>query len=168
MENYIESINKECDTCEKISLNGVIHTSYGKKAVIYESDVYESLGNVSFLNCGYCSVEIYKNLDKKPIAVISPGDSFTLSSDPLFRIEIKCRRDECINNSDSMCCNKNTLNCSVGSINNFQYRRCYKNRLNNSDECANNCRSKCCKSNLYYDGFICLVFDCNNCCCICN
>lgn len=90
MESCTHSINKKSKGYKKIALNGVIHTYCDKNVVIYDSKVFECFGMISFINKGYCSVGIFKNNMNDPVAVVEPGDSFTLTSNPFCRIEIKC------------------------------------------------------------------------------
>lgn len=108
MEERMSYTNKESELHQKINLSGVICTYCGNNVVIYNSEVYDSFGKISFVNRGYCAVEIFKNNDSEPTAIIKPGDNFTLTSNPFFRIEIRCKRArdplECV--FCKMCCGR--------------------------------------------------------------
>lgn len=184
MKNCTHSINKKSEGYKKIALNGVIHTYCDKNVVIYDSKVFECFGMISFINEGYCSVGIYKNNMNDPVAVVEPGDSFTLTSNPFCRIEIKCRSIcncntykscEIYDNYEACKC-KTICNCNnCKSCKRYEIHetcRCktmceYKNDYEcpNSSGCITCKKSMCCKKcRLCYEGFVYIKFDCDTNC----
>ena len=133
MEDCTFCIDKRNDEYKKILLNGVIYPSFGKNAVIYDSRVLESYGMISFINESYCLAEVYKNADENPVATIYPGDSFVLTSNPLCKIKIKFK------SKVHEKCESNKKCSYYKSFNNLCYDKCQ----------------------LYYRGFVYVMFNCN-------
>ena len=117
MENNTFSIRKESDACQKINLKGTIYTSCGKEAVIFDSSAFECYGIINFRNKSYYYVEIFKNSDSIPIAVVKPGDSYTLAANSFQQIEVKCKTHGNPSNCVfcRLCCDKGRL-CYDGVI----------------------------------------------------
>lgn len=70
-------------------------------------------------------MEIFKNKDNEPVTIVKPGDKFTLTSKPFFRIEIRCQRAK-----DPCECGFCRMRCG---------RLCYEGFVYVVFNCNNNC-----------------------------
>lgn len=141
----------------KIPLYGTVNTCCNKEFVICDCKCFESFGTITFKNEGYCEVEIFKNNLIHPVAVVVPGASFTLVSNPFYRIVAKCK-DSCSYNKFIECkkyehCKRYKSTCC--------YNECQKDYEWGNEWGKCECytidkeRYDCHKCALCYKGFVC-------------
>ncbi len=131
--------------CKKIPLHGVIKTNSKERLAIYDSQCFESFGTIHFKNKGSFEIKVYKNNLPDPVAVIKPNSSFTLTSEPFYRIEVQCKPP----------CKK--------QYKEIWHSKSHSTRSKRYNRVCRPCKPKY-KCKLCYQGFVCVKVACDFCC----